>query len=137
MSEIKFTPIHNGRMIMEKEIRNEKAIAYSRHIRRKRAKSIENVMLGLGMTVGIMALFATFNGNMEARAMEPVEEVQEYEVRYGTTYLSGSAILTEEGNMWTLKDAAKFSDGTKVRVVFGTCKTESIKDDFIIDITER
>ena len=70
----------------------------------------------------------------ENKAHEPEE--QKYIVRYGTTYDWGSTIVTEDGNEWTLIDAPEYEDGTEVRVLFDSNKTEIVTDDIIIDVTE-
>ena len=64
-------------------------------------------------------------------------EYQQYIVRYGTTYDYGSTIVTEDGNEWTLIDAPEFENGTEVRVLFDSNKTQKATDDIIIDVTER
>lgn len=71
----------------------------------------------------------------ESKAHEPEE--QKYIVRYGTTHNYGSTIITEDGNEWTLIDAPEYENGTEVRVLFDSNKTENVTDDIIIDVTER
>lgn len=72
---------------------------------------------------------------------EPVKQIeseeQQYIVRYGTTYNYGSTIITEDGNEWTLIDAPEYENGTEVRVLFDSNKTQNVTDDIIIDVTER
>lgn len=72
---------------------------------------------------------------------EPVKQIeseeQQYIVRYGTVYNWGSTIITEDGNEWTLIDAPEYENGTEVRVLFDSNKTQNVTDDIIIDVTER
>ena len=137
MKELQFTPIKNGRMITEKQTRNAKAAEYSNRIRRKHEEARIKFYAGFSIVTGVLALCVAFSGNsgMEARAMETQKE--SYEVRYGTMNHSSSTIMTEDGNIWILRDSAGFEDGTKVRVLFNTCQTETLEDDIIIDITEK
>ena len=75
------------------------------------------------------------SGPREMRVFKTEE--QKYIVRYGITYESGSVIVTEDGNEWTLIDAPEYEDGPEVRVLFDSNKTEKVTDDIIIDVTER
>ena len=62
---------------------------------------------------------------------------QQYIVRYGVTYDYGNTIITEDGNEWTLIDAPEYEDGTEVRVLFDSNKTETAIDDIIIEVYEK
>jgi hypothetical protein len=78
------------------------------------------------------------NDAMEVKAMETeAPEIQEYIANYGVAHCYGAVIQTEDGNIWTLKDAPEFEEGTEVRVLFNSNKTETVLDDEIIDVTER
>ena len=70
-------------------------------------------------------------------AKEKPEVMQQYIVRYGTTYDYGSTIITEDGNEWALIDAPEYEDGTEVRVLFDSNKTKIVTDDIIIDVTVK
>lgn len=138
MRELQFTPIHNGRMITEKEVRNGRARAYSMNVRRKRAMVRERFGIGLATITGIMFVCIIIGSKIDMEVKAAMEtEVQEYIVRYGTTYCSGEVVVTEGGQIWTLEDAPEFDDGTEVRVLFNSNKTETVLDDVIIDVTER
>ena len=86
-------------------------------------------------TVGI--LFSAFLMLAVAIEIKACQSEQQYIVRYGTTYDYGSTIVTEDGNEWTLIDAPEYEDGTEVRVLFDSNKTQKVTDDIIIDVTER
>lgn len=84
----------------------------------------------------IAILFSAFIATVIATEIK-ANEYQQYIVRYGTTYDYGSTIVTEDGNEWTLIDAPEYEDGTEVRVLFDSNKTQKATDDIIIDVTER
>ena len=86
------------------------------------------------IVIMISALVMT-SGAREMRVFQTGE--QKYIVRYGITYEYGSVIVTEDGNEWTLTDAPEYENGTEVRVLFDSNKTEKVTDDIIIDVTER
>ena len=149
MKELQYTPIRNGKMMDESEIRREKAQAKAKRIRRKRAMacvkaSVVGVMSLAVVGTGILCgwKLGERNDAMEVKAMETevtteTTEIQEYIASYGITHCYGAVIETEDGHIWTLTDAPEFEEGTEVRVLFNSCGTESVEDDIIIDVTER
>lgn len=143
--ELQFTPIHNGKMMTESEIRKERARAKSKRIRRKRAMACVKVCLAGVMTLAVVGAgilcgwkLGERRDAMEVKAMETeAPEIQEYIASYGIAYCWGAAIQTEDGEIWFLEDAPEFENGTEVRVLFNSNGTENVEDDIIIDVTER
>jgi hypothetical protein len=93
-------------------------------------------------TIGLLfSAFLMIAVVMEIKAYNLEEQQktveQQYIVRYGTTYDHGSTIVTEDGNEWTLIDAPEYENGTEVRVLFDSNRTQNITDDIIIDVTEK
>lgn len=82
--------------------------------------------------IAFLAIIIRYGRETTASEME-----QQYIVRYGTTYNWGSIIVTEDGNEWALTDAPEYTNGTEVRVLFDSNKTQIVTDDIIIDVTER
>lgn len=139
MREIQYTPIRNGMMMTEANIRRERLRANAKRNRRKKLMKICLTCFYVIMIVGIGILIgAKTTEKMEVKAaQESVVEIHEYIIRYGTAHCYGAVIETEDGNIWTLEDAPEFEDGTEVRVLFNSNKTETVLDDVIIDVTER
>ena len=63
---------------------------------------------------------SNFNQKLK-RGTFSVEEMEKMATALGAKYFFGF----------------EFEDGTKVRVLFNTCQTETLEDDIIIDITEK
>ena len=139
MREIQYTPIRNGMMMTEANIRRERLRANAKRNRRKKLMKICLTCFYAIMIIGIGILIsAKTTEKMEVKAaQESVVEIQEYIIRYGTAHCYGAVIETEDGNIWTLEDAPEFEEGSKVRVLFNSCGTETVEDDIIIDVTEH
>ena len=59
---------------------------------------------------------------------------REYEVRFGYAYNYGSRVIMDDGYECRLNDPPEFKEGQRVRVLFCTMGTSSVKDDKVIDI---
>lgn len=110
-----------------------KAERYSAQVKWKRRFSNVKYYAAFALVI----ILAGIVGNMEYESQAKGIEEQQYIVRYGITEEKGSIIITEDGNEWTLIDAPEYEDGTEVRVLFDSNKTEEVTDDSIIDVTER